>query len=186
MTREFRTEIYLLAGDELRVVRSEGGIEEQPMDVGGPVEYSPVHSPRGGLAMGGFPFFVPTVSRPNSVSSLTVESRPTSQATTMVRVLWPPTCLPLVVAAGVHSPMVPLGGQSIILWEGRLPVPQGDGRLVLTDVYLVDILKEPWVDHCPEIQMGQRTDCVRGGPWGGAVLRVKCPNQFLKKSKITT
>jgi len=51
---EFRTEVYLLTGDELRVVRSEGGIEEQAMD--GPVEYTPVHSPRGGFGNGGFIF----------------------------------------------------------------------------------------------------------------------------------
>jgi len=41
MKREFRTEVYLLTGNELRVVKSEGG-EEQP--VGGPVEYTPIHS----------------------------------------------------------------------------------------------------------------------------------------------
>jgi len=110
MTREFRTEIYLLTGDELRMVRSEGGSEEQPMDVGGTMENSPVHSPRGGLAVSGLHFFVPTASRPNSVSPLTVESRPTSPATTVVRALSPPTRLPLVVAAGGHSSMVPLGG----------------------------------------------------------------------------
>jgi len=44
MKPEFRTEVYLLTGSELRVVRSEGG-EEQP--VGGPVVYTPIHSPRG-------------------------------------------------------------------------------------------------------------------------------------------
>jgi len=33
-----------------------------------------------------------------------------SPATTVVRALSPPTRLPLVVAAGVHSPMLPLGG----------------------------------------------------------------------------
>jgi len=55
MTREFRTEVYLLTGNELRVVRSEGGIEEQAED--GPVEFMPVHSPRGGSAMGGSSFF---------------------------------------------------------------------------------------------------------------------------------
>jgi len=65
--------------------------------------------------MGGVHFFVPTVSRPNLVSPLTVESRPTSPATTVVRALSLPTRLPIVVAAGVHSPMVPLGVQSIIL-----------------------------------------------------------------------
>jgi len=41
MKREFRTEVYLLTGDEVRVVRSEGGIEEQPLD--GSVEFTPVH-----------------------------------------------------------------------------------------------------------------------------------------------
>jgi len=51
MTRAFRTEVYLLTRDELRVVRSERGIEEQAED--GPVEFTPVHSPRGGSAMGG-------------------------------------------------------------------------------------------------------------------------------------
>jgi len=108
-------EIYLLTGDELRVVRSEGGPEEQPVDVGGPVEYSPLHSPRGGSAMGGDHFFVPTVSKPNSVSPLTVESRPTSPATTMLRALSPPTRLPLVVGRGYIVPWYPWGVQSIIL-----------------------------------------------------------------------
>jgi len=51
MTGEFKTEVYLLTGDELRVVRSEGGIEEQAED--GPVEFTPVHSPRGGFGNGG-------------------------------------------------------------------------------------------------------------------------------------
>jgi len=92
------------------VVRSEGGIEEQPVDVEGSVEYTPAHSPRGGSVVSGVHFFVPTVSRPNSVSPLTVESRPTTPAITVVRALSPPTHLPLVVAAGVLSPMVPVGG----------------------------------------------------------------------------
>jgi len=57
MTREFTTEVYLLTGSELRVVRSEG-VEEQPVDA--PVlEYMPIHSPRGGSAMGGGSFFCP-------------------------------------------------------------------------------------------------------------------------------
>jgi len=103
MKREFRTEEYLLTGDELKVVRSEGGIEEQPVD--GPVEFMPVHSPRGGLAMGGVHIFVPTVSRPSSNSTLNVESRPTSPATTVVRALSLPTRLPLVVSADVHRSM---------------------------------------------------------------------------------
>jgi len=51
MKREFRREVYFLTGDELRVVRRERGIEEQPVD--GPVEFTPVHSPRGGSAMRG-------------------------------------------------------------------------------------------------------------------------------------
>jgi len=54
---EFRTEVYLLTCDKLRVVRSEGGIEDQPVD--DPVEFMPSHSPRGGLAMGGFIFLCP-------------------------------------------------------------------------------------------------------------------------------
>jgi len=56
MKRELRTEVYLLTGSELRVVRSEGA-EEQP--VVGPVEYTPIHSPRGGSAMWGFIFLCP-------------------------------------------------------------------------------------------------------------------------------
>jgi len=103
MTREFKTEVYLLTGDELRVVRSEGGIEEQTED--GPVEFSPVHSPRGGSAMRGFHFFVPKVSRPAFISPLIVESRPVSPATQVVRALSPPTRLPLVVAADAYKPM---------------------------------------------------------------------------------
>jgi len=55
MKREFRTEVYLLTGDELRVVRSEVGIEERTEE--GPVEFTPVHSPRGGSAMWGGSFF---------------------------------------------------------------------------------------------------------------------------------
>jgi len=102
MTPEFRTEVYLLTGDELRVVRSEGGIEEQAVD--GPVEYAPVHSPRGGSAMGGVYFFVPAVSRLGSISPL-AESRPTSLVATVGRALSPPTRLPIVLAAEVHSPM---------------------------------------------------------------------------------
>jgi len=56
MKREFRTEVYLLTGSELRVVRSEGG-EEQP--VGCPVDYTPIHSPRGGLGYEGVNFLCP-------------------------------------------------------------------------------------------------------------------------------
>jgi len=59
MRREFRTEIYLLTGDELRVVRSEEGVEEEPVGMGGIAEYSPVHSPKGGSAIGGVLFFCP-------------------------------------------------------------------------------------------------------------------------------
>jgi len=53
--------------------------------VDGPVEFTPVHSPRGGFGDGeGVHFFVPTVSRPGYISPLMVESRPTSSATTVV------------------------------------------------------------------------------------------------------
>jgi len=55
--REFRTEVYLLTGSELRVVRSEGG-EEQPA-LEPVVEYTPIHSPRRGSAMVGFIFLSP-------------------------------------------------------------------------------------------------------------------------------
>jgi len=51
MKREFRTEVYLLTGDKLRVVRSEGGIEDQPGD--DPVEFTPV----GGVPRWGGSFF---------------------------------------------------------------------------------------------------------------------------------
>jgi len=105
MKREFRTEVYLLTGSELRVVGSEGG-EEQP--VGGAVECwldtltnIPTHSPRGGSAMGGGHFFVPI---PTSVSPLTVASRPISLPTKLARAMSPPTRLPFIVA-DVHRPM---------------------------------------------------------------------------------
>jgi len=48
---------------------------------------------------------VPTVSRPASMSPLTVKARPISPATTVVRALSLPTRFPLVVAADVHRPM---------------------------------------------------------------------------------
>jgi len=114
MTCEFRTEVYLLT-EELRVVRSEGGTEEQAEN--GLVEYTSVHSPRGGSAMGGVNFFVPTVSKPASIFPITVEARPISPATTVVWALSPPTRLPLVVAADVHKPM---GERSLILSEGAI------------------------------------------------------------------
>jgi len=57
MTREFRTEVYLITGSERRVVRSEGG-EEQPV-VEPVLEYTPIHSCRGGSAIGGFIFLSP-------------------------------------------------------------------------------------------------------------------------------
>jgi len=57
--------------------------------------------------MGGVHFFVPTVSRPNSVSPLTVASRPTSPAAGALSL---PTRLSHVVPAGVHRPMIPMGG----------------------------------------------------------------------------
>jgi len=88
MTREFRTEVYLLTRDELRVVRRDEGIEEQAED--GTGEFTPIHSPTGGCGNGGVHFFVPTVSRPASLSPLTVESRPISPATTVDRAFSPP------------------------------------------------------------------------------------------------
>jgi len=59
MTREFRTEIYLLNGDELRVARSEGGIEEQPMDVGGLWNIHPYIRQEGVWRWVGFIFLSP-------------------------------------------------------------------------------------------------------------------------------
>jgi len=102
---------------------------------------------------------VPTVSRPSSISPLTVESRPTSPATTVVRALLPPTRLPLVVAADVHRPMG--GGGSLILWEGRLLELLGGSRLVLTDVSLGNILTKPCVYFFPVTLMGHRIGYVR-------------------------
>jgi len=169
MTREFRTEVYLLIGDELRVVRSEGGVEEQPVD--GPVEYTPINSPRGGSAMGGVHFFVPTESRPGSNSPL-AEARNTSPVATMVRALSMPTRLPMVVAAEVHRPM---GGAVFnFAGGGGLLVLLGDRRRVLTDASLGDILTEPYVDsYHPVPMMGVGIDFVRKGegPWdGGGIL----------------
>jgi len=59
MTREFIMKVYLLTGSELRVVRSEGG--EEQLVVEPVLEYTPIHSPSGGSAMGGFIFFPPLV-----------------------------------------------------------------------------------------------------------------------------
>jgi len=59
---------------------------------------------RGGVGNGGVHFFVPTESRPGSISPL-AESRPTSPIATIVRALSPLTRLPMVVAAEVHRLM---------------------------------------------------------------------------------
>jgi len=96
MTREFRTEVYLLISSELRVVISEKG-KEQPV-----VEPVLEYTLRGGSAMGRVHFFVPTVSR--CTSPLVVGSRPTSPPTTVTRAMSPPTRLPLMVAS-VHRPL---------------------------------------------------------------------------------
>jgi len=101
------------------------------------------------------------VSSPGSISPL-AESRPTSPVATVVRVLSSPTRLPMVVAAEVHRPM---GGRSLILLGGRLPVLLGKRRLVLTDVSLGDILTEPCVDSFPVTMMGEKIVFVRKGEW---------------------
>jgi len=101
---------------------------------------------------------VPSVSRPGSISPLTVESRPTSPATTVVRALSRPTRLPLVVAADVHRPMG--GGRSLILSKGRLLVLLGSSRPVLTRLHGRHS-DRPCVDSFPVTLMGQMIGYVR-------------------------
>jgi len=121
MKREFRTEVYLLTGSELRVVRCEGGEEQSRVDE---VEYTPIHSPRGGSAMGGVHFFVPTVARPDSISPLTVASRPPSPPTAGVRSFSPPTRPPLMTVAEVQRPV----GGEVFIFEGNRNKPAASAR----------------------------------------------------------
>jgi len=63
MRTEFRTEVYLLTGSELRVFRDEAAAVVEPVvEQGVGLEYTPIHSPRRGAAMGAMVFCTHFVS----------------------------------------------------------------------------------------------------------------------------